>query len=379
MTRTESTKAFLELLRVGLWGKTQSSAFKTDYCQVDFSEVYRIAKEQSVVGLIAGGIEHVEVADKTDVARCIVPKESLLSFVGSALQIEQRNMAMNSFVEQLIGGFNQRGIRTLIVKGQGIAQCYEKPLWRTCGDVDLLLDATNYQKAKKYLCNITQNVAEEITDRLHQGFTIQGWEVELHGTLRCKQGCKIDRMIDEVQEDTLKNNRVRIWKNGTAEVQLPAPDNDVIFVFTHFLEHFWGSGIGLRQICDWCRLLWTYQSRLDVTLLEKRLRQAGLMTEWKAFASLAVHFMGMPKEAMPLYDDGQCWLKKAERVLDTIMETGNMGHNRDMSYQQNYPILVYKMITFYRYTLDSIRHFMIFPKDAIRVWMLRTKERLVFL
>ena len=83
---------------------------------------------------------------------------------------------------------------------------------------------------------------------------------------------------------------------------LPSPDNDVFFLFTHFIKHFYKEGMNLRQICDWCRLLWTFKDSLNRGLLEKRIRKVGLMSEWKAFAALAVDSFGMPAETMPMYD-----------------------------------------------------------------------------
>ena len=81
-------------------------------------------------------------------------------------------------------------------------------------------------------------------------------------------------------------------------------NNDILLIFTHFLKHFYKGGIGLRQICDWCRLLWTYRDSIDVALLEQRLRKMGLMSEWKAFAALAVEYLGMPAES-PIYDSSK--------------------------------------------------------------------------
>ena len=45
----------------------------------------------------------------------------------------------------------EAGIYTVLVKGQGVGQCYERPLWRSCGDVDLFFDAENYEQAKAFL------------------------------------------------------------------------------------------------------------------------------------------------------------------------------------------------------------------------------------
>ena len=59
--------------------------------------------------------------------------------------------------------------------------------------------------------------------------------------------------------------------------------------------------VGLRQFCDWCRLLWTYRRSINVGLLEARLNEMGLVSVWKAFGAFAVEYLGMPGEAMPLY------------------------------------------------------------------------------
>ena len=86
-------------------------------------------------------------------------------------------------------------------------------------------------------------------------------------------------MLDEIQQDTFEKDETRIWKDGETDVLLPHADNDVIFVFTHILQHFFKGGIGVRQICDWCRLLWTYRNEIDHSKLEMRLKRMNLMSE----------------------------------------------------------------------------------------------------
>ena len=140
MKLNNNQNAFFELVRAGLWEK---EVLLLQFGEINFSDVYSLAEEQSVVGLVAAGIEHVQ-----DVK---VPQETALTFVGSTLQLEQRNMAMNSFVESLYGQMQQMGIYSILVKGQGIALCYERPQWRAAGDVDLLLSGSNYDRAKEWL------------------------------------------------------------------------------------------------------------------------------------------------------------------------------------------------------------------------------------
>ena len=116
---TNNQGVFFELVRAGLW---EREARLSQYDNIDYSAILRLAEEQSVVGLITAGLGHV-VAVK-------VPQEDLLQSIGSTLQIEQRNKAMNEYVAKLIDKLRKEDIYAILVKGQGIAQCYERPLWR---------------------------------------------------------------------------------------------------------------------------------------------------------------------------------------------------------------------------------------------------------
>lgn len=357
MSLDNNSKVFFDLLRAGLWGK---EARLSQYKDIDYSAIFKLAGEQSVVGLITAGLERV-----CDVK---IPKDVILQFVGSTLQIEQQNRSMNEFIERLIARLRKEKVNAVLVKGQGIAQCYEKPLWRSSGDIDLLLSDSNYDKAKEVLMPLATEVETEYTSFKHVGMTINGWVVELHGTLHSRLSGRVDSLIDELQKDVLCGGNVRSWDNGGTQVFLPSPDNDVIFVFTHFLQHFFFEGIGLRQICDWCRLLWTYRDSLEHGLLESRIRKMGLMTEWKAFAAFVVKWLGMQAEAMPLYSYSASadirWERKAERICSFVLEVGNFGHNQRRDYR-GMSYLRRKFVSVCGRFSDMLRHFRVFPRDSI--------------
>lgn len=348
-------QSFFALLRAGLWNKEVHLA---QYGEIDFSVIQQIAEEQSVVGLIVAGIEKV-----TDVKPA---KKNVLQLICQTLRLEERNKSMNYFIGVLVDKMRDVGIYTLLVKGQGVAQCYEKPLWRSCGDVDFLLSSENFDKALSFLTPLAQSVDREESYSRHIGMTIDQWVVELHGSLRCGLSPKMDKAIDELQVDCFERGNVRSWRNGETDVFLPGVDDDILFTFTHFLKHFYKGGIGLRQICDWCRLLWTYREEIDVALLKKQLHEMGLISEWKVFGAFAVEFLGMPLEVMPLYSADAKWKRKAARICSFIMEVGNFGHNRDTSYYGKYPFLIRKIISMGWRIGDLLRHAMIFPLDSIR-------------
>lgn len=349
--------AFLTLVKAGLW---KNEARFLPFEGVDYARVFRLAQEQSVVGLVAAGLGHVQ-----DVK---IPKDVALSFAGATLQVEHRNRAMDEFVVKLIQQLREAGVYALLVKGQGIAQCYERPLWRASGDIDLLLDAENYTRAVEYLSAIAQKTEGEDSYKKHKSFVIDSWEVECHGTLRSVLWRRLDKGLDAVQADTFANGSVRVWRNGATDVYIPAADNDVVFVFCHILQHFYKCGVGLRQICDWCRLLWTFRDSLSSELLLHRLSSMGALGEWRAFAALAVDYLGMPADAMPLYSDSRRWRRKAVRILRLVFRTGNMGHNQDWSYVKRSPYLVRKAISFGRHCGAALRHLVIFPWHSVVVW-----------
>lgn len=347
---------FFELVRAGLWPDYTPKILAHGE-SVDWEAIYQLAEEQSVVGLVAAGIDALPPSERP-------PQAVVLQFVGSTLQLEQRNKAMNEFVAKLITLLRNNDIYALLVKGQGVAQCYEKPLWRASGDVDLLLSEDNYEKAKKLLVPLATNVESEYKALKHLGLTINGFSVELHGTLHSRLSKRVDRVIDEAQRDVFFAGSVRSWQNGDTQVFLPSPTNDVIFVFTHILHHFYIEGVGLRQICDWCRLMWTYRDSLNYGLLESRIKDAGLMTEWRAFASLAVQYLGMPVEAMPLFNENdnqnEKLSRKAERIMKFVLESGNFGHNRQAA--------TGKLSSVWNKTKDFARHTKVFPWDSIKFY-----------
>lgn len=345
--------AFYALLRAGLWGEEASLL---PYGDVDFLAIYQLAEEQSTVGLITAGLENVK-----DIQ---IPKETLLTFIGRTMQIEQQNKAMNEFIGVLIRFLRKNGIYSLLVKGQGVAQCYENPLWRSCGDVDLLLDSDNYELAKNVLTPKAVDVKTEYTYFKHLAMTIDGWEVELHGTRQSRLSRRIDSELDIIQESCFKGGDVRAWQNGETDIFLPGINADVIFVFTHILHHFFFEGVGVRQICDWCRLLWTYRDNVDIALLDQRLREMQLMSEWKAFAAYVVDCLGMPVEAMPLYSNARKWSRKAARISSFVIKVGNFGHN-NKKISRHKPYLIRKFLSLLEHLYYVMRQFMIFPFDSL--------------
>jgi hypothetical protein len=90
----------------------------------------------------------------------------------------------------------------------------------------------------------------------------------------------------------------------------------------------------------------------------------GLLTEWKAFGAFAVNWLGMPTDAMPFYDSSNKFSRKANIVCKLILEAGNFGHNKDVSYRSKYTGFTGNLITFWLRLGEFSKIFTVFPWNA---------------
>ena len=121
MAQDNNVKEFLALLRAGLWGVANENDNQNEnlFEGFDWEEVQRLAEEQSVVGLVAAGLERLTAYS--------LPLTEKLTLLGKCQLIEQQNVAMNQFLGELVEKMRRAGIYTLLLKGQGVAQCIMLP------------------------------------------------------------------------------------------------------------------------------------------------------------------------------------------------------------------------------------------------------------
>ena len=152
-------QAFFALVRAGLFPVHGERFMVNDsfFRNVDWGKVYQLAQEQSLQGLVLQGIDWFKVHD----SGFTVSQVLLLQWIGEVQIIEQQNKTLNAFINSITKKFENEDVRGLLVKGQGVAQCYERPFWRVSGDVDLILDEENYQRGKLVLSKMASLDHEE--------------------------------------------------------------------------------------------------------------------------------------------------------------------------------------------------------------------------
>ena len=352
---TPAEKLFFGLLRSGLWGEAPELP-DTAPGEDDWKKVCSLSKSQTVAGLVTDGDAACPAG--------FVPRAVSLKLMSSLVRTEKTNETLNSQVSRFVTLLENSGVQPVLVKGQAVAQCYIHPSGRMPGDIDLVIDPGQYEAAKAVITPIADSTDAENTDKMHFGAMFGSLELELHGTVRTSLGQKINDVLDEAQAQLYKEGGCRFWDCLGTQVRIPSVDFDALFIFTHLLQHFFCGGLGLRQLCDWARVLHTHCSAIDRDLLVKRLARMGLLSEWKTFVGFLVVYLGLPEEEAPLYDAR--YSSKTDRLWAYFERVGNFGKNRGLRDRRRDPYLIRKIESMFINSRDFLHHVGIFPLDSLR-------------
>jgi len=350
---------FFSLLRCGLWGKAENGA---DYASVDWQALVKMAKEQTVIGLVSDGVSVLKHSD----VRFSMPVEISRQLMVRTISVERANARLDAVVAELAGIFKDNGISYCLIKGQGTARNYVHPGHRCPGDIDFLLDDENYRRASEVLAPRADKLFPEDGNKKHFGMLFRGGvDVELHGTARASFGKAFNDVIDEMQSELFTRKNFRSWDCLGEPVTLPSVDFDAMFIFTHFIQHFYHGGLGLRQICDWVMHLHRFAPVIDRAWIRLRLDELGLDKEWKAFGFIAVNLLGLPREEMPFYDE--TFGRYSDMIWASIRHSGNFGRTmnggRDMDSE---PYLLRKLRSLRGHLCWMSRHFSLSPRNTYR-------------
>ena len=224
--------------------------------EVDWKELYAIAKKQCLVGVLFDGIK------KLPVEYVGMKKELLLQWMAESQMLEKANVRLNDAAIHVSEWFRKKGFRTCILKGQGNAMMYPNPCSRMPGDIDIWVEGGD----KRVISFVRSISPHEKACYHHIEFpSYKGVEVEVHyrpSFLLCFwHNRKLQKYYDRVKENQF-SHRVILVKQE--EVAIPAVEFNLIFQLTHIFTHLMNEGIGLRQLLDYyyvlCDFYKVYQS-----------------------------------------------------------------------------------------------------------------------
>lgn len=349
---------FLSLLRCALWGSEQDVDV-ANFSRKDLGSVVKMAKSQTVLGLIAH-----ELMTRNEFADLLgsESRERLTMMVQENFFTYQR---LNAVLLTIVLELRKHGIDPVLLKGQGISKYYPIPELRQCGDIDIYVGQEKFAKACEVIgaMSTPEDHQGDIPSLKHYHTRIGHAFIEIHRYTDVYWPKRYDRVYQKISDAGMHSDLVPL-DFVDAEVLTPSVDFNVFFIFNHFWHHFIADGVGLRQMCDWVRLLYVNHGKINLDYLSDVLCKMKLMKEWKVFGYIAVNTLGLPADEMPFYDPK--YKKAAEKVLELIMLEGNFGQENMKGYKRPKGYLAGKWYSFKKRFGRNLRVLRIFPKESMR-------------
>ena len=351
----ETTKIFFEFLRFCIGSaKDIPDSLK----EVDWKELYAIAKKQALFGVLFHGIQLLP--------KELAPEQKLLmQWMVMAEMIRKQNIRLFQDSVKVCKNFENEGFANCILKGQGNALLYPDPYMRTPGDIDIYLSGGR-RKIMKYVDLVCPN---QVMRYHHVDFPVMKTAIEVHFTPSYMffpvHNRRMQKWFKEVMD--LQCSNVVTLPDGYGEITVPTTSFNVIYILSHLYRHVFTEGIGLRQLIDYYFVLVKSEERRvkNLTALQRELKYLGL---WK-FAGAVMYVLhevlGLPEAKMIAPID----VNEGRFLLAEIMQGGNFGqYDTRLGSKENEG----KLHRYLRMSLRNLRFAKYYPTEALSEPLFRT-------
>jgi hypothetical protein len=342
--------------------------------EVDWKELYAIAKKQALLGVLFYGIRRLP--------KELAPEQKLLmQWMVMAEQIRKQNIRLFLDSVKVCKNFENKGFANCILKGQGNALLYPDPYMRTPGDIDIYL-AGGRRKIMKYVDRVCPN---QVMRYHHVDFPVMKTAIEVHFTPSYMffpiHNRRMQKWFEEVMGEQC-NHRVSL-PDGYGEIHVPQVSFNVIYILSHLYRHIFTEGIGLRQLLDYYFVLVKWHTDLtnltdsnkslpqmtqintDLDTLRHELKYLGLWKFAQAVMYVLHEVFGLSEDRMIAPMDE----KEGRFLLDEIVRGGNFGQYDD---RMGSKVGESKIHRYFRMNLRNLRFVKHYPTEALSEPLFRT-------
>lgn len=286
----ELQRGMTALLRAAITGQPQPlpQGFQ-------LNDVYPVALRQSVIPLVYEGalLCGVSPADPA--------MQKLFPLYCKSLAISETQLRE---VARVCAAFEVAGIDYMPLKGVNMKALYPKPELRSMGDADILIRMEQYPSIVPILESLGYTHKLESDHEI--AWRTKGLYLELHKRLL---------PMDEEIMGAYCGDGWHMAADHSGHCWRMRPEQEFIFLLSHFVKHFSGRGIGCRQIID----LWLFlcaHPEMDMDALKRELKALQL---WDFFKNIR-------RTLMTWFADG---LEDpvTEGITDYIFAGGSFGRN----------------------------------------------------
>ena len=283
MAHKVSQEVFLQLLRLGLGMSDDIPALDG----VDWDAIGDIAIEQGLQGVLIDAVGRLPREDRPSLS------ETVLSD-GQGDLVEQQYAVQQNAAAGMALLLQHHGIRTYVLKGAVVAECYPRPEHRQSVDMDCYLSA---ECGDEDIWEIGNRVMEE------QGFEVQrdyyknstivlpGLTVENHRYLTPWRGNKTLKKLESLLQSYLHEDKGEDRFEGTWLYRPPVMVS-ALFLIEHAYSHFLHEGLTWRMVLDWQMFSRRHRDEIDWQEFQARVDEFSFRRFYDSFNRLVEYLVG---------------------------------------------------------------------------------------
>ncbi|MBP3227567.1 MAG: nucleotidyltransferase family protein [Bacteroidaceae bacterium] len=248
------------------------------------------------------------------------PKRLFMQWYAASEDIRARNLLLNKRCALAARKFAADGMRTVILKGQGLALLYPDPALRTPGDIDIWVEGRR-DDTVRYLRSLCPG--EEVVYHNMHFPVFSDVEVEAHFIPSFFNSPVSDRRFQRwcrARQERLFANRVQL-DGAKGEVSVPDAAFNRVFVLQHIFRHLFDDGIGLRQVLDYYYVLLQGFTEAEREETMATVRRLGMLRFARALMYVERRVFALSDEKLLCAPDPV----EGEYLLGEIMRAGNFG------------------------------------------------------
>ena len=278
---------FLTLLRMGIGGKA-GSLTKT----VDWEKVKVLALQQVLFSVVADGVGHLPLDARP-------PEMELFQWIAMVSQDENRFDIQHNSAVKMAELFHENSIRTYVLKGETVSECYPKPKHRFSADCDcFLLSENGNEDAWSKGNDLIQAAGYKVDIGFYKNstFHLPGLGVENHMFMTPFRGNKVltrlEKLLQKMMREDLNASDLESRRFEGTWLYRPPIMVSALFLIEHAYSHFLHEGLTWRHVLDWAMFKRKHQDDINWSELNTRIDEFGFRKFYDSYDRLGQYLLG---------------------------------------------------------------------------------------
>ena len=283
------------MVRLGIGTVQDIELSATGLC-VDWEQMKALADMQGLSAVVLDGLDGVQEL-KGLRTQDFMPKKLRLEWIGEVLQGENTYAIQSKAAGELALLFHTNFIKTYLLKGAVVAECYPLPNHRVSADMDCYLLPQNSNFDAWDLGNqlvAAMGYAVSTSFYKNSTFYLPGLTVENHRFMTPFRGNKRMESFERLLQSMMLSEQLNKKDDLIEGTYLYRPPVLVtaLFLVEHAYSHFLHEGLTWRMVLDWVLFVRKHNEQVVWPDFEALIDKFGFKKFYDSFYRLGCYLMG---------------------------------------------------------------------------------------